>query len=198
MVASRPETILVHPVEPLALPKPVTRFLEIQFPPLIIGPYSEEAAYMTFPLDIGIFIQGKGDIERLDLFSLREPQYSLYGPPDRGVITRYHESGVTAWIPDIAPLYDGLLHITFHNASRNWIEVSRAVFESTSMVLFFDEIACMEAGMEIFSSLVAETTIRERPFREGMKRSAGLWPGRRNPFVEQKGFLMEHGVAEQA
>jgi hypothetical protein len=197
VIASPPGTILIQPVEPLALPKQVTRFLEIRFPPVVVEPLAEKTLYVTFPLDIGVFVEKKGDIEKLDLFSLREQQYSLYGPSDRGVITRYHESGIAGQIPGTDPFREGVMHLTIKNASRNWIEVSRGVFESTNMALFYDEIVGMTARMELFSSLVAETGIADRPFREGMKRSVGLSSGRKATFVEQKGFLMEHGVAEE-
>jgi hypothetical protein len=113
------------------------------------------------------------------------------------VITRYHESGIAGQIPGTDPFREGVMHLTIKNASRNWIEVSRGVFESTNMALFYDEIVGMTARMELFSSLVAETGIADRPFREGMKRSVGLSSGRKATFVEQKGFLMEHGVAEE-
>jgi hypothetical protein len=196
VIASPPGTIFIHPVEPLTLPKQVTRFLEIRFPPVVVEPLAEKTLYVTFPLDIGVFIEAKGDVEKLDVFSLRDPQYSLYGPSDRGVITRYHESGITGQIPATDPFREGVMRLSLKNASRTWIEVSRAVFETTSMVLFHDDIVGMTARMEILSSLVAETNIGDRPFRDGMKRSVGLSSGRKTPFVEKKGFLMEHGVAD--
>jgi uncharacterized protein len=195
VIASPPGTILIHPVEPLTLPKQVTRFLEIRFPPVVVEPLAEKTLYVTFPLDIGVFLEGKGDTGRLDVFSLQEPQYSLYGPSDCGVITRYHESGITGQIPATDPFREGVMRLSLKNMSRNWIEVSRAVFENTNMVLFYDEIVGITARMELFSSLVAETNIGDLPFREGMKRSVGLSSGRKAPFVE-KGFLMEHGVAD--
>jgi hypothetical protein len=198
VIASPPGTIHILPVEPLTLPKQVTRFLEIRFPPVMVEPLAEKILYVTFPLDIGVFIEGKGDIEKLDIFSLREQQYSLYGPSDRGVITRYHESSIGGYIPETDPFREGVMHLTMKNASRNWIEVSRGVFERTNMAIFYDELVGMTARMELFSSLVAETDIVDRPLREGMKRSIGLSSGRRAPFVEQKGFLMEHGVADEA
>ncbi|MDD1713155.1 MAG: DUF432 domain-containing protein [Methanoregulaceae archaeon] len=198
VITSPPGTIHINPVEPLTLPKQVTRFLEIRFPPVMVDPLAEKTLYLTFPLDIGVFIEIKGYTEKLDIFSLREQQYSLYGPSDRGVITRYHESGIWGYIPETDPVREGVMQLAIKNAGRSWIEVSRAVFESTNMALFFDDKVGMTGHMELFSSLVAETDIIDRPFREGMKRSIGLSSGRRAPFVEQKGFLMEHGVADES
>jgi hypothetical protein len=54
----------------------------------------------------------------------------------------------------------------------------------------------MVGEMELHNNLVAETSILDRPLREGMKRSIGLSSGRRI-FAEQKAFLMEHGIGEQ-
>lgn len=197
VITSASGTILINPVEPLSTPKAVTRFLELRFPATLVEPQSEKILYLTFPLDIGVFIEGKGDTENIDVFSLHSPQYSLYGPPDRGVITRYHESRVLGTIPDTDPLRQGVMKLALKNSSRSWLEVSRAVFENTNMFLSYDEIVAMVGGMELYSSLVAETTILDRPLREGMKRSIGLSSGRRM-FAEQKAFLMEHGIGDQS
>lgn len=196
-ITSASGTILIHPVEPLSTPKPVTRFLEIRFPATVVEPQSEKILYLTFPLDIGVFVEGKGDTENIDLFTLNSPQYSLYGPSDRGVITRYHESGISGVVPDTDPAREGVMKLTLKNSARSWLEVSRAIFENTNMFLSYDEIVAMVGGMELFSSLVAETSILDRPLREGMKRSIGLSSGRRM-FAEQKVFLMEHGIGDRS
>ncbi len=196
VITSESGTILIHPVEPLSTPKPVTRFLEIRFPATMMEPQSEKNLYLTFPLDIGVFIEGKGDTENIDVFSLNSPQYSLYGPSDRGVITRYYESRISGMIPETDPVREGVMKLTLKNSTRSWLEVSRAVFDNTNMSLSYDEIVAMVGGMDLHNNLVAETSILDRPLREGMKRSIGLSSGRRI-FAEQKAFLMEHGIGEQ-
>lgn len=45
IITSECPAVFVHPVEPVNLPKEVTRYLEIVFPPVIIEPESEKTVY---------------------------------------------------------------------------------------------------------------------------------------------------------
>jgi hypothetical protein len=100
-------------------------------------------------------------------------------------------------IPETDPVREGVMKLTLKNSSRSWLEISRAVFDNTNISLSYDEIVAMVGRMELFSSLVAETSFLDRPLREGMKRSIGLSSGRRM-FAEQKVFLMEHGIGDHS
>lgn len=196
IVASDDPTIVIHPVEPVNLPKEVTRFLEIVFPPVLIEPESVKTIFLTFPLEIGVFLIAKEDYQLLDVFSQCPSKYSLYGSPEDGVITRYHESLVTDQCGKTDPACEGLLQLEIRNMSRGWVEVSRAVFESFNMPIYFGDIVAMSGEMVIFSKMIAETRITDRPFREGMEQTIPAIKSRKllSVDVEKKGFLMEHGM----
>ena len=54
----------------------------------------------------------------------------------------------------------------------------------------------MSGEMVIFSKMIAETRIFERPFQDGMELALPAVKARKILLVdvEKKGFLMEHGV----
>lgn len=188
--------VFVHPVEPINLPKEVTRFLELVFPPVLIAPESEKTVFLTFPLEIGVFIEKKGEYALLDVFSRCTPKYSLYGSPENGVITRFSQCTVSDTVPECDPSREGVMQLTLKNTSRSWVEVSRAVFESYFMPIYFDTGAAMVGEMVIFSKMIAETKLLDQPLREGMILAIPVIRARKILMVdvEKKTFLMEHGV----
>lgn len=196
IIASAGPVIFIHPVEPINIPKEVTRYLEIVFPPVIIEPESKKTIFLTFPLEIGVFVTAKDDYQLIDVFTRCLPKYSLYGSPENGVITRYHESTVSESCGDTDPACEGVLQLDIKNTSRGWVEVSRTVFESYYMPIYFGDLVAMSGEMVIFSKMIAETRIYERPFREGMELAIPSIKARKLLLVdvEKKGFLMEHGV----
>ena len=196
IIASTGPAIFIHPVEPINLPSVVTRFLEIVFPTIILEPESKKTIFLTFPLEIGVFIKAKDDYQLLDAFSPCRPKYSLYGTPDNGVITRYHKSTVSESCECTDSACEGIMQLDIRNTSRGWIEISCAVFESYFMPIYFDEMVAMSGEMVIFSKTIAETWIYDRPFRKGMELAIPAVRARKllNVDVEKKGFLMEHGM----
>ena len=197
IIASDSPRVFLHPVEPVNLPKEVTRFLEIVFEPVVIQPESAATVYITFPLEIGVFLATDDEYQLLDVFSRCLPKYSLYGSPENGVITRYFRSRVSDTPPDPDPACEGVLKLLIRNTSRGWVEVSRAVFECYYMPIFFDHQVAMTGEMVIFSKTIAETRLLDKPLREGMTMAIPAIKGRKILLVdvEKKSFLMEHGVA---
>ena len=213
IIASENGSIIINPVEPLNLPKEVTRYLEVHFNPIFVEPETTRQLYLTFPVEIGVFIQARGDNDLLDVFSLAKPKYSLYGPPDHGCVTRWHESNIYPEIPDTDPLREGVIDLTIVNGGRTWIEVSRAVFVNAGMTIWYGDYVVMSARMELFSNIVAETRILSTPEKPGMIRSLPAYSAKKVSVVEmvnqipfysakkafipeKTGFLMEYGLGE--
>jgi hypothetical protein len=73
--------------------------------------------------------------------------------------------------------------------------VSRAVFDSDSMHLFYGDIVEMAADMEVYSPVIARTTVGNIPPQSCRERCIEIYTARKIPVVQGKGFLMEHGVA---
>jgi hypothetical protein len=196
IIASAGPVVYIHPIEPVNLPKEVTRYLEIVFPPLVIEPESAKTIYLTFPIEIGVFVARKEDYQLLDVFSGYLPKYSLYGSPEKGVITRYYKSPVSDTPGNPDPACGGVLKLDIRNMSRAWVEVSRAVFESYFMPIFYSNIVAMSGELVIFSKMIAETRLSEHPLRDGVELAIPAIKARKILLmdVEKKSFLMEQGV----
>ncbi|MDN7024130.1 DUF432 domain-containing protein [Methanoculleus sp. FWC-SCC1] len=194
ILASETGGVVVNPVEPLNLPKEVTNFLQIEFDPIVIEPLSTTRVYLTFPVEIGIFLEARRDMEVLDIFGLNHQKYTLYGPPNGGVIARWHRSRVSAAMPEVEPLREGVLELRLRNMHREWVEVSRAVFESYDMKIYYNDFVGMTAEMRILNKNLAETDFIDAPLTPGMKKSVELYTAREIPVIK-KGYLMAWGLA---
>ncbi|MFN3268860.1 MAG: DUF432 domain-containing protein, partial [Zestosphaera sp.] len=105
-VAYSPDThILINPVEPINLPKPLTDFILLEFTePIIIAPSSTIITYSTFPIEIGVFVVDRKNTELLDVFSLVSQKYTLYGTPRSGVVCRYWRTRISTGLPEVEML----------------------------------------------------------------------------------------------
>lgn len=196
IIGGSPGTIVINPVEPVNLPQEVTRFSEIHFTPVAIGPDARQLLYLKFPVEIGVFLESKGDYDVLDIFTLSRPKYSLYGPAEEGVITRYYESMVYDSMPPASPLRDGVMALTITNASRSWIEVSRLVFDTNTLSIYYGDTASIIANMDILSRDIADVRIEDRPLTEGMKPSVLVMKARKTLIPDKFPFMMEFGVSD--
>jgi len=188
--------IVINPVEPVNLPREVTRFLEVHFTPVAIEPDSSETVFITFPVEIGVFLESKGDFDVLDIFTLTRPKYSLYGPPEKGVITRYHESAVSGTIPEVDRLKEGVIALSISNASRNWVEVSRAVFDCSALFLYYGDCVSLVARMNLLSRDIADVRSEDRPISDGMKPSVLVIKARKTLIPDKIPFMMEFGMGD--
>ena len=197
IIASESGTVIINPVEPLNLPDEVTRYLEIRFQPIEIEPEATRRIYLTFPIEIAVFLL-KGDAYRcIDIFSRMPQKYSLYGPTDTGVITRYHWSDVSLerTVPD--PSLEGVVELDIMNTTKGWVEISRVVFENYGMKLYYDQdLVSMSAGIKIIKPTIAYTAFEDKGIRGGMQKSIEMYYSRGFPGSEKMlYFMMEEGLS---
>lgn len=185
--------IIINPIEPLNLPSEITNLLEIEFDSLVIEPFGRKEVYLTFPIEIGVFIAAKENIQVLDIFSLSPPKYSLYGPSNGGVITRWWNSDVYDSIPDVNRDIQGVMQLTIENTQREWIEVSRAVFEGYGMKIYFGDIVSMVTRLKIINQRLAETEFYDKPLTEGQNKALELYTARELHIVKRT-YEMDWGV----
>ncbi|MDT8358247.1 MAG: DUF432 domain-containing protein [Methanomicrobiaceae archaeon] len=198
IISSDSGRVVVNPVEPLNLPEKVTNFLELEFDPIFLEPLGNKGIFLEFPVEIGVFIASKQDIEVLDIFSLDSPKYSLYGPPNGGVITRWLQSPVHSEIPALDHHRRGVLRLTLENTTKEWQEISRVVLEGTLMKIYYGEVegkklVSMYGRVRIQSKLVAETEFFDHPVAEGMNKSVEIYTAREIPGMKRS-FPMEWGL----
>jgi len=189
------DAIHVHPVEPVNLPQEITHYLEISFPPIVLPPAANKKIYLTFPVEIGVFFEQHKEMNLLDIFSLVPTKFSLYGLPSTGIITRWYQSGIFSDIPKTDMHREGVLELTLINFSAATADVSRAVFDSYGMQLFYGDRVSMTATMEIVSPLIASTTFTGIPPEGCPNRSIDLYTARKFAIGPQKSFFMESGMS---
>jgi hypothetical protein len=196
--------LLVHPVEPFHTGPETAGHLELEFPSLILEAGATETIFLTFPIEVGVFVEGIRETEILDVFSVNRPKYSLYGTPRRGVITRFARGGRHREIPAVDVAGEGVLKLTIRNMLSEWAKVSRVVMDSPEMHLYSSDFAGLVATMRITGREAAEVTGVDRPLKGGMSRAHDLFTARRIlrlgtsprfPGMERKGFLMEGGFS---
>ena len=187
VVVAESGRVVVNPVEPVNLPKNITRFLLIEFDkPMVVEPKSSGKISLTFPIEIAVILAGKKSFEVLDVFSFVEPKYTLYGDPKNGVVCRYWRSEIFEEEEDFVK---GRLEVEISNSSSEWVEVGKLVFDVYGMKIYYGESVVAFAEVRILSEKVAETEFVDR--RIG-KKSLELYTARKIPMVGKK-FVMEWG-----
>ncbi len=187
VVVAESGRVVVNPVEPVNLPKNITRFLLIEFDkPMVVEPKSSGKISLTFPIEIAVILAGKNSLEVLDVFSFVEPKYTLYGDPKNGVICRYWRSEIFEKEEDFVK---GILEVEISNSSSEWVEVEKLVFDVYGMKIYYGESVVAFAEVRILSEKVAETEFVDRRIE---KKSLELYTARKIPMVGKK-FVMEWG-----
>lgn len=193
-VISSPEgELIINPVEPVNLPKNITRFLELEFDTVVMSPESEDSLYLTFPIEIGVFLKSGKSVSLLDIFSQVTNKYSLYGSPKAGVVVRWHKSELYKRMPETDNLREGVMSLKIINPEREIVEVSRCVFDSYGMKIFYNDwYVTMSAELKVFPKDEAETRFVNAPVVEGTDRTIELYYGRDIPVVG-KFYTMKWG-----
>lgn len=181
--------IIVNPVEPLNLPETITHFLEIEFPSVFIEPFSRKEIYLTFPIEIGVFVAAKKDIQVLDIFSFHPQKYSLYGTPSEGIVTRWHRSEVHENLPELDHHKTGVIKLILVNNHREWVEISRVVLDGNGMKLYYGEVVSMIARMKILTPKIAETDFTDTALLEGQMKSLELYVARELQIVKRSSTM---------
>jgi hypothetical protein len=187
--------ILLHPVEPLNKPKPISHFLLIEFEKsLVLKPRSKRTIFVIFPVEIAASVPFKKGFEVIDTFSLPKQKFTLYGDPQSGVICRYWKSPVSSTAPRLNPLQEGFIELHLVNAHSDWTEITKSVFNAYSMKLYYnDSLVSMKAKMEIESDHIAETSFIDAPFQKRMTKSFEVYTARKLSLLNTK-FVMEYGL----
>ncbi len=152
--------IVINPVEPLNTPKEITPNLLIEFEKnLLLAGGEKKQIFLTFPIEIGIFIADKGNksLQLLDVLTLVRQKFTLYGEVSNGVVCKHWKSQVYSNPPSPNPLQEGIMELTLRNASSDWASISKAVFSAYGMKLYYNGDVFMKARMDIINRTTAET-----------------------------------------
>ena len=152
--------LIINPVKPLNTPKEITQNLLIEFEKmLLLAAGARETIFLTFPIEIGIFISDKENKNHqlLDVLTLSRQKFTLYGSVSNGLVCKYWKSKIYSVAPSLNPLHEGLMELTVRNTTSDWVSISKVVFSASGMKLYYDSNVFMKARMDILSKNMAET-----------------------------------------
>lgn len=153
--------LIINPVEPINTPKEITPNLLIEFEKtLLLAGGAKRRIFLTFPIEIGVFISDKGNnnLQLLDVMTLARQKFTLYGEVSNGVICKHWKSSIYSASPSPNPLQEGIMELTLRNNSSDWASISKAVFSAYGMKLYYEGDVFMQARMEILNRNTAETS----------------------------------------
>lgn len=186
--------IVICPIEPLNLPKKLSSSLLIEFEkPIVIGPGYKKRVFLTFPVEIGVFIGEDRQTKPLDIFSFGKKKFTLYGDVKTGLICKYWKSNIYEKPPRPEPHYEGILELMLTNSSKKWVEVTKTVLNAYNMKMYYDSSrVSMRARMNIIGEDISETSFLDKPVGKGMKPSREVYTQVKQTLKGHK-FIMEGG-----
>lgn len=195
LVASRAK-LLICPVEPVNTPKnDITQCLQISFSDtLVVAPKAHKKVFVTFPVEIGVFLDTKSGHDLVDVFTLAREKYTLYGDVTLGTICKYWSSDVSTTAPSPDPLEEGVMELAINNTTNSWVKVTKVVFNAVGMHLYYGpKRVAMKTSMRVLGPESAETTTMDRPLDENMEKASELYVKGALDITATK-FLMEDGL----
>jgi len=194
ILAENPK-ILINPVEPVNKPKELTPYLLTEFKEsLVVEPDTTKRIFITFPIEMGVFISKDKEHEIIDLITLTKPKLTLYGDPRTGFICKYLKSEVYSSIPPLNNVLEGVLETTITNPADDWVTMTKAVFNVYGMKIYYsDSMVSIKATIEIGTGKTAETMFVDAPLEKGMSKALELYTIRALSLKTTK-FMMEMGL----
>jgi hypothetical protein len=187
--------IFINPIEPLNTPKAMTPYLCIEFDKMLfIEPKATKKIFLTFPIEIAVFIRLNKIFNIVDTFSVAKQKFTLYGEPKNGVICKYWKSEVYETMPSPDPIHEGIIELNLFSSSADWEQVTKAVFNAYGMKVFYSShLVGMKAKMRVEDDGIAETEFQDSSPERGMKKSLEAFPARKLSMVTTN-FIMEYGL----
>ncbi len=185
--------ILINPVEPLNLPSELTSFLLIEMDKSItIQPGIRKTIFLTFPIEIGVFLSQKNKFELFDVFSLSKQKFSLYGDPSFGTICKYWKSNIHLNLPEVNPLFEGIIELKLHNPENSWVSIQKALFKAEGMKIYFnDKRVIMKAKMKITDTDEAEIEFINSAYEKDMKKAIEIFTHKKLSVTNTKTVMLE-------
>lgn len=128
-------------------------------------------------------------MEEIDIFTKTKPKYTLYGPPERGVVCKWWKSEIYNEKPEVEKLYEGIVRVDITNNYYEWTEMKKIVFRAFDMKIFYDDYAYMHAYLKILKKAMGETTFNSRK-PKNMQESIDIYLAKGIQKLEKK-FVME-------
>lgn len=193
VIHSENAKVIVCPVEPVNMPdESMSEHLLVELTtPMIIASGSHDSFFIKFPVEIGVFLIDDKDVERIDIFTKTKPKYTLYGPPERGIVCKWWKSDLYYEECEIDPLLEGIMKIEIKNEYYEWMELHRIVFRAFDMKIFYNSHAYMHSYLTIQKRTMGETAFNARK-PKNMHKAVDIYEAKGLKKLEKK-YIMEWG-----
>jgi len=187
--------ILINPVEPQQKPKTLTPYFLIEFEKaVVVPPKAKKRLYLKFPIEVGVFVTGQDDFNVLDIFTVQNQKFTLYGDVREGAICEHWKSPVSQTVPPVDTLREGVLDLYINNLTSRWIEATKVVMNAYGMKIYYSPtMVSMRATMKINTPVVAEVDFSDSPMYTGMTKAVELYTARKIKIAATK-YIMEWGL----
>jgi hypothetical protein len=179
--------LVINPVEPLNTPKEITPNLLIEFEKsLLLAGGARKKIFLTFPIEIGVFISDEGNknLHLLDVLTLARQKFTLYGSVSNGIICKHWKSEIYSNSPSSNPLQEGVMELTIRNTTSEWVPISKAVFNAYGMKIYYNVDVFMIAHMDILTKDTAETGFDLHHINEELKINSPKDPNTSKEAIE--------------
>ncbi len=192
ILSKRGAQMILSPVEPLNIPLKLTSALLIEFEnTLLVEPSSKTKVYVTFPVEVGVFIKGGKSDMPMDCFTLTKPKYTLYGDVKTGTICKYWSSSAETKFPKVNKHLEGVLELQIINSHTDWVELHNVVFTAYGMKIYYNRsLAAMRGRINIKDDHIVSTDFIDKPLIKGMKKAMEVYTRGRQPLMGNR-FIME-------
>lgn len=195
LILSDADDVVLLPVEPVNKPQRLSEHLLIEFGRNVIsGSKVTKTIYLTFPVEIGVFVHDSGHYRNIDVMTLSRQKLTLYGDGKGGHICKYWKSKVYHERPKVDPLREGILELEIVDNTMGWERLTRAVFNAYSMKVYFsDKCVSMRARLDLKGEHIAETTFLDSPLDKDQRRAIDMFAPKKLALTNLK-FVMEGGL----
>ena len=185
--------LIVCPVEPVNIPNvDVSEHLLVELAtPVVIASGINDRFFLKFPIEIGVFLVDKKDVERIDIFTKTKPKFTLYGPPEKGIVCKWWSSELYHEEPQLDQLFEGIMRVDIKNNYYEWMEIHKVVFRAFDMNIYYNRHAYMHAYLTIQKRILGETAFNTRK-PPNMHRAVDIYQAKGLKKLEKK-YLMDWG-----
>jgi len=176
--------LLVEPSIPIFLPfQYESEALMIRLKePVYVTPNYTSTFYLEAPFDIVVYDE---DGEIIDIFTIENPKYGLYGDPNNGVVCRYGKSSVYVSDEDIPPTR-AILPVKVRNSFNTTLKVTLIVVPYRLLKTYYSQ-----NGKVYYSTAKVELEDKNRAVVYASKEAPlrGLRQSKIDPF-KRKGIFI--------
>jgi hypothetical protein len=168
----------LYPTKPLGLLETVNCILLRLREEVLIPPDGGFELELTCPFDLAVIITEGEHHWVVDRFPVTPVKYSLYGPPERGVVGRYHVSTRWETVDEETRRELALTTIYASNRYQSWVRLRQIAIPTEQIDFFYDENQAYTevVKVEIKSRMLASVLATNQPPRSNLRRSPVLSP----------------------